>query len=89
MALALVALRLSRRGPSSRRTFGGLRWPVLAAQANAATLLLVTVWLVVEAVRRLAHPEPVSGAVVLVVAAAAAAVNGLAARARPRAATPT
>jgi cobalt-zinc-cadmium efflux system protein len=79
VVLALVALRLSRRGPSTRRTFGGLRWPVLAAQANAATLLVVTVWLAVEAVRRLAHPEPVSGAVVLVVALAAAAVNGLSA----------
>jgi cobalt-zinc-cadmium efflux system protein len=76
VVLALVALRLSRRGPSSRRTFGGLRWPVLAAQANAATLLFVTLWLVIEAVRRIAHPEPVSGAVVLFVAAAAALVNG-------------
>ena len=59
VVLALVALRLSRRVPSSRRTFGGLRWPVLAAQANAATLLVVTLWLAVEAVRRLVHPESV------------------------------
>jgi cobalt-zinc-cadmium efflux system protein len=76
VVLAAVALRLSRRSASSRRTFGGLRWPVLAAQANAATLLVVTLWLVVEAVRRIAHPVPVTGAVVLVVAAAAAVVNG-------------
>jgi cobalt-zinc-cadmium efflux system protein len=76
VVLALGALRLSRRSASSRRTFGGLRWPVLAAQANAATLLVVTLWLVIEAARRIAHPEPVSGAVVLVVAAAAALVNG-------------
>lgn len=79
VVLALVALRLSRRGPSSRRTFGSLRWPVLAAQANAATLLVVTLWLVVEAVRRLVHPGVVSGEVVLFVALAAVAANGLSA----------
>ncbi len=79
VTLALVALRLSRRRPSSQRTFGGLRWPVLAAQANAASLLIVTVWLAIEAGRRLAHPEVVAGGTVFVVAFAAAAVNALAA----------
>jgi cobalt-zinc-cadmium efflux system protein len=77
VGLALVAVRLAARRPSSRRTFGGLRWPVLAAQANAASLLLVSVWLAIEAARRLAHPTAVEGGVVLVVALAAAALNGL------------
>jgi cobalt-zinc-cadmium efflux system protein len=77
--LALVAVRLSGRRPSSRRTFGGLRWPVLAAQANAASLLVVSVFLAVEAVRRLVHPTAVQGLVVVVVASAAAALNGVAA----------
>jgi cobalt-zinc-cadmium efflux system protein len=79
VGLALVALGLSRRRPSTRRTYGGLRWPVLAAQANAASLLLVTVWLAVEGVRRLVHPEAVAGGTVFVVALAAACVNGIAA----------
>jgi cobalt-zinc-cadmium efflux system protein len=79
VALALVAVRLAARRPSNRRTFGGLRWPVLAAQANAASLLLVSLWLAVEAARRLAHPSVVDGLVVLVVALVAAVVNGLAA----------
>lgn len=79
VALALVAIRLSRRGPSGRRTFGGLRWPVLAAQANAAALLLVTVLLAVEALRRLVHPTAVEGGLVFLVALAAAALNGVAA----------
>jgi cobalt-zinc-cadmium efflux system protein len=77
--LALVALRLSRRRPNSRRTFGSLRWPVLAAQANAAALLLVTVVLAVEGVRRLVHPTVVSGGTVFVVALLAAVGNGIAA----------
>lgn len=77
IVLALVALRLSRRGPSTQRTFGGLRWPVLAAQANATTLLLVTLFLTVESIRRIVHPHHVDGGVVLVVALLAAAANGL------------
>lgn len=77
VVLALVAVRLGARRPSSRRTFGSLRWPVLAAQANAASLLVVSVWLAVEAARRLAHPAAVDGAVVLVVALVAAAFNAL------------
>jgi cobalt-zinc-cadmium efflux system protein len=79
VALALVAIRLSRRAPSGRRTYGGLRWPVLAAQANAAALLLVTVGLAIETVRRLVHPTVVEGGTVFVVALVAAGLNGLAA----------
>nr|WP_243407399.1 cation diffusion facilitator family transporter [Frankia canadensis] len=79
VALALVALTLSRRPPSARRTFGGLRWPVLAAQANAAAVLVVTALLAVEALRRLGAHGDVDGPVVVVVALVAAAVNGVSA----------
>ncbi|CAO5234888.1 cation diffusion facilitator family transporter [Frankia sp. AgKG'84/4] len=79
VALALVALTLSRRPPSARRTFGGVRWPVLAAQANAATVLVVTVLLAVEALRRLGSTGAVDGPVVVGVALFAALVNGLSA----------
>ncbi len=79
VALALVALTLSRRPPSARRTFGGVRWPVLAAQANAATVLVVTALLAVEALRRLGSSGTVDGPVVVAVALFAALVNGLSA----------
>ncbi|MCK9894962.1 cation diffusion facilitator family transporter [Frankia sp. AgB32] len=79
VALALVAISLSRRPPSARRTFGGVRWPVLAAQANAATVLVVTALLAVEALRRLGGSGTVDGPVVVAVALFAALVNGLSA----------
>ncbi|KPM55110.1 cation transporter [Frankia sp. R43] len=79
VAFALVALRLARQEPSATRTFGGLRWPVLAAQANAASVLVATTLVCVEAVSRLAHPGRIDGFVVLVVALVAAAGNGLSA----------
>ncbi|MCL9762311.1 cation diffusion facilitator family transporter [Frankia sp. AiPa1] len=76
VALALVALILSRRPPSAHRTFGGVRWPVLAAQANAAAILVVTALLAVEALRRLGSSASVDGPLVAVVALVAAVMNG-------------
>ncbi len=79
VALALVAVRLARRAPSGARTYGGLRWPVLAAQANAAGILVVTTLISAEAIRRLADPRPVEGGVVVVVALIGMVVNTVAA----------
>jgi len=76
---SLAAVRLARRRPTSERSFGYHRGTILAAQANAATILAITVLIVYEGVRRLIHPEAVSGGVVVIVAASAAAANLIAA----------
>jgi cobalt-zinc-cadmium efflux system protein len=65
VALAAWAIRLGRRPPTKRRSFGFHRGRILAAQANAAAIVLVTVLIVEESLRRLAHPRPVTGAVVV------------------------
>jgi cobalt-zinc-cadmium efflux system protein len=75
IALALGAVWLSRRPPSARRSFGYRRAEILAAFLNGLTLALVSIWIVVEALRRLPDPPPVSGGWVLAVAAAGLAVN--------------
>jgi len=77
--LSLVAVRLARRSPDAQRSFGYHRSTILAAQANAAAILLVCGVIVIEAVRRLQHPPDVHGGTVLVVAGAAAVVNAAAA----------
>lgn len=73
--LALAAARLSRRSPTERVTYGYHRATILAALANAVLLAGVTLVIAVEAVRRLAHPSPVRGGIVVAVALVAAAVN--------------
>jgi cobalt-zinc-cadmium efflux system protein len=70
-----VAVRLARRRPTVKRSYGYHRSTVLAAQANAAGLLLATAIISIEAVRRLIHPGPVKGGVVLVVAMVALVFN--------------
>jgi cobalt-zinc-cadmium efflux system protein len=59
-------------------TFGFRRAEILSAQANAITLLVLGVLILVEAVQRLAAPPSVSAPIVVVTAAAGAAVNVLA-----------
>lgn len=76
LGLALWAVRAGRREPTGSRSFGWHRGSVLAAQANAATLVLIAAFIVAEGVDRLLHPSPVAGGLVLAVALVAAVANG-------------
>ncbi|MDP9235244.1 MAG: cation diffusion facilitator family transporter [Actinomycetota bacterium] len=78
VALSFVAVRLVARSPTEERSFGYHRASILAAQANAASILAITVLIYFEAVRRLFHPEAVTGSIVVWVALIAAAFNGAA-----------
>ncbi|MFL5796725.1 MAG: cation diffusion facilitator family transporter [Actinomycetota bacterium] len=75
LAISVLAIRLARRPATARHTFGLERAEVLAAQANGIVLLLASGWVVFEAVRRLGHPERVSGAGLVVVAGIGLVVN--------------
>jgi cobalt-zinc-cadmium efflux system protein len=80
LALSVWAARLALRPAGGRMTFGFRRAEILAAQANAITLLVLGFAIVVEAVRRLDSPPHVHGTLVLGTAVAGAAVNILALR---------
>lgn len=84
--LALGAVHLARRPPTRDKSFGYHRGGVLAAQANAAGVLVLSVLIAVGAVSRLVQPEAVHGGVVAVVAAVALACNAVAALVLARAA---
>jgi cobalt-zinc-cadmium efflux system protein len=66
LSLALVAARLAGRPATDERTWGYRRAEVLAAAAQAAVLLAVGVFVIVEGVRRLVSPPPVAGTAMLV-----------------------
>ncbi|HWR85102.1 MAG TPA: cation diffusion facilitator family transporter [Rhodoglobus sp.] len=61
LTIALVAASLTRRPPTQRRTWGWRRAEVLGATAQAAVLLAVGVFVVVEAVQRLFAPPEIDG----------------------------
>lgn len=60
LAMALVAASLSLRPASSKRTWGLRRIEVLAAGAQAAVLLGVGVFVLIEGVRRLLDPPEIA-----------------------------
>jgi cobalt-zinc-cadmium efflux system protein len=78
LGLSLFVAWLARQPGSAAKTFGYLRWEILAALINGATLLVISVWIVVEAVMRFKHPEPVVGGLMLGVALLGFVVNGVA-----------
>ncbi|MDQ6742081.1 MAG: cation diffusion facilitator family transporter [Candidatus Dormibacteraeota bacterium] len=75
LALAWFAAVQSRRPADPRRTYGYHRVGILAAVANSIALVLVVGVIALEAVRRLLHPEPVTGGVVVAAALLAIVVN--------------
>jgi cobalt-zinc-cadmium efflux system protein len=79
LVISLVAVRLALRPATPRRSFGWHRSTILAAQANAAGILVVTALITLEAVGRLREPGPVDGGLVIVVAALGLAANSVAA----------
>jgi cobalt-zinc-cadmium efflux system protein len=66
LLLALVASVLTMRAPTARRTWGLRRAEVLAALAQAAVLLAVGVYVVVEAVQRIFDPPEIPSTELLV-----------------------
>ncbi|WP_088288498.1 cation diffusion facilitator family transporter [Kineosporia sp. A_224] len=65
LGLAVAAATLARRPATDRRTWGFRRAEVLAAAAQAAVLLAVGVFVVVEALRRLVDPPAVDAPLML------------------------
>jgi cobalt-zinc-cadmium efflux system protein len=79
IVLALGAIWLARRPATPERSFGYRRAEILAAFVNGLTLVLVSLWIVIEALRRLDDPPEVLGGWVLVVAVLGLGVNAVAA----------
>ena len=77
LAAAWIATVLVRRRAGARFTYGYRGSSILAALFNAVFLLVAMGAVIWEALVRLAHPEPVAGTTVMVVAAVGILVNGL------------
>jgi cobalt-zinc-cadmium efflux system protein len=77
LGLAWFAVEQAKRPSDHRRTYGYHRVSILAELTNAAVLMVIVIAIAYEAVRRLANPEPVQGAVVIAAALVAIAVNAV------------
>lgn len=77
IVLSFVAVWFQTRPATDKKTFGYQRAGVLAAFLNALTLILISVWITLEALRRFGQPAPVQPRIMMLVAAAGVLMNGL------------
>lgn len=75
LGLAWFATAQAERPANARKTFGYHRVGILAALVNALMLIAIAVAVLVEAVQRLQHPEPVQPLVMFLSAGIGIAVN--------------
>ncbi|MBI3779802.1 MAG: cation transporter [candidate division NC10 bacterium] len=68
LVVSWVALRQVERPATEHKTFGYHRATILAALGNGVALMLITLWIFYEAIRRLKHPELPGAAVMMAVA---------------------
>lgn len=80
LALAYAAFRVGRLAADSARTYGYVRFEVLAGFINAITLFAIVIWIAVEAWQRFWSPEAILAGPMLAVAVAGLLVNILAYR---------
>ena len=80
LGLAWYAMRLSRRGNDASLTYGYHRFQVLAAFVNALSLVGIAIWIVIEAINRLAEPQELLAIPGLIVASIGLVVNVVALR---------
>ncbi|MFD1393079.1 cation diffusion facilitator family transporter [Lacticaseibacillus jixianensis] len=76
LGIAWFASWLTRLKPTAQRTYGYKGSSILAALINAVFLLIAMGAIIVEAVQRLATPEPTKGGIVMLVAGLGIIVNG-------------
>ena len=80
LTISLVAVRLSRRPPDAKRTYGYARMEAIGALVNGGMLFLVAGYILWEAVGRFSEPPSVASTGMLVVATMGLVVNLIAMR---------
>ncbi|HRN61425.1 MAG TPA: cation diffusion facilitator family transporter [Luteimonas sp.] len=80
LGIALVAVRLSRRPPDARRSFGYVRTEAMGAMINGALLFALAGYILWESVHRFLAPPPVASIGMLVVGVLGLVVNLIAMR---------
>jgi cobalt-zinc-cadmium efflux system protein len=77
LVISYLANKLSKRKASSNRTFGFKRAEIIAAFVNAATLIIVAILLIIEAVKRFQNPKEISSELVIWLSLLGIIANGL------------
>ncbi len=77
LIISFLANKLSKKRASSKKTFGYKRAEILAAFINAATLIVVAVVLMIEAIERFVTPQEIGTNLVIWLSLVGIVANGL------------
>ena len=76
LIISYIANKLSRKSASTNKTFGYKRAEIIAAFVNAASLIIVAVLLIIEAIKRFQNPEEIESNLVIWLSFIAILANG-------------
>ncbi len=79
LALSLFALKFAQRPATPEKTYGYLRFEILAALLNGVALIVLSIFIFLEAWKRFRQPAAIEGGLMLAVAMAGLVVNIVAA----------
>ena len=65
LIISFVAAKISRKNASLNKTFGYKRAEIMAAFVNAATLVIIAVFLIIEAIERFQNPQEIESNIVI------------------------
>ncbi len=68
LALSFFAMKFAGMPATEKKTFGFYRLEILAALLNGVTLVIISLYIMVEAYQRILNPQPVAGTLMLIVA---------------------
>ncbi|MEX5680592.1 cation diffusion facilitator family transporter [Staphylococcus cohnii species complex 1663] len=75
LSLSMVAIYFATKKPTSRFTFGYLRLEILAAFLNGLALMIISLWILYEAVKRMIYQQPIESVVMVIIATIGLFVN--------------
>ena len=75
LILSYIALRVVQWKSNSEKSYGYVRVEIFVAFVNATALVLIGMYIIYEGIRRFAHPEPVAGGWMLIIAVVGFVVN--------------
>jgi cobalt-zinc-cadmium efflux system protein len=76
LVISYIAAKLAKKDASLQKTFGYKRAEILAAFVNAATLVVIAVFLIIEAIERFQNPQDIKSSLVIWLSLLGIVANG-------------
>ncbi len=75
LGLSMLAIYFASKKPTARYTFGFLRFEILAAFLNGLALIVISIWILYEAIVRIIYPQQIESGIMFIIASIGLLVN--------------